>query len=577
MVKNFKSRNSRPADPSPGVDEPQDRIPPHNQDAEQGLLASVILEGGGEILAICREHRLTPKHFFNTAHQIIYEAMLSLAGDGKSVDEITIANHLNNTGELRAIGGPAYLNELTRRIEVTAHAVHWLEIIKEKFVIRQVIATARTAIEQAYRPGNGSEALLEGVSAAFFELTHSAGDPVEDAGQTLVKIKHRFNEAVAGRATEDFQADRISWGFPCLDRRFKPLCARKGDFLVGVFGPPGHGKSSIVDNLLACALEQGKCVIKHSLETSNEATLLSLAALSSGIPMSAADDPAALAALKEEMKNRRVTSLTPEESAAGASFFDKQQRVAENAWEKAVRIQNEYIDFLTAIQGKTFFTYDHTQEFTDLIATTRDAVRKMAKEGRKPDLLVIDYLQEIELRRTEKEQLRSDEILDRIARQTKKLAKQLKIPAILIASLNNAGTEGTPSMKHIRGSGGISFILDRAVSVYRPDETKDKMSNRLTDTHHTVEVFVEQFNKRNNPGWREKMNFHGPTKRFSDISRFTSPAEQTRLNHEAGAAMQERIENRGRPKGVKNGEGRMHQREAPKFAHHDDRPWTEGG
>jgi len=107
---------------SPTISGASDRVPPHNLDAEQGLLASIILEGGGDILTQCLAAKLKPEYFFNTAHQIIFEAAVELNLAGKSVDDITLPDILNKKGELSTVGGTAYINELTRRIEVTAHA-----------------------------------------------------------------------------------------------------------------------------------------------------------------------------------------------------------------------------------------------------------------------------------------------------------------------------------------------------------------------------------------------------------------------------------------------------------------------
>lgn len=561
------------------------RTPPHDLDAEQGVLASIILEGGGDILAMCREHKVTPAHFFSTAHQIIYEASLELNGSGKSVDDITLPDILNKKGELSKIGGTAYINELTRRIEVTAHAQHWMEILKEKYTRRRIVTLAQQAVESAYAAGTPADKILEDVESGFFALSQAGGEPVEDLGVTIANAKSRFNDAVAGKIRKEDEDGKVSWGHACLDRRWRPMCARKGDYLVGIFADAGTGKSSFVDGIISCALDEGKVVVKHALETSNDNTLFGLAALHSGIPLGVADDARALAQHAEGMKQRRVAHLTEEDRAAGVSFFDKQQRVVENAWERAVRIQNEYFDFLAEAKDKTFFTYDHTQEFTDLVGTTRGAARKAAQHGRKIDLVVVDYLQEVELAQTEKQRMRSDEILDAIAKKLKKLARQLRCPVILIASLSKAVDGGRPTMKHIRGSGGISFILDRAIGLWRPDKTADGGANELSDKHQTVEVWAEQFNKRNVPGWREKMQFHGPLKQFRDISNFTSSSLPEVFTDAVEKALQdgavdrrlaELQERRGRPKGVKNGEGRAHQRESPKYAAHDDRPWSEG-
>lgn len=525
-----------------------ERITPHNLDAERGLLASIIIEGGGDILAECRERKLTPSHFFATSHQTIYEAMLVLSGDGKSVDDITLPEILLKRGELAAIGGPAYINEITRSIEVTAHAVHWLEIIIEKHLRRRIIATATGLIEHAFRPGSEASEVLESAEQALFSLAIDRDTPVEDPHDTLARIAVQFEDAVAGRPRPEDEGRKLSWGFPVLDKRFRKLNADKGDFLIGIAAEPGVGKSSLVDNIIAAALRDGKRVVKHALETSNEATMLSLAALHSGIPASVSGDRELTEQHAAAMKNRRVTSLSTEQRASGENFFDATARAASDAWTQACQIQRDYFGFLRSILGKSFFAFDHTREFTDIVATTRQAARKAGGL----DLIVVDYLQEVDIKREKFD--REDQVLDRIGRDMKQLAKKLRCPVLLIMSLNRNAAGSPPTMNHIRGSGGVGFILDRVITLWRPEKDANGAENKPSDTRQTVEIWVSQLNKRNVPGWVEKMHFHGPTKRFLDISSFTGSGGSS-----------ERIETRGRPKGVKNGEGRAHQLPAPGY------------
>lgn len=78
---------------------PEDRVPPHNLDAEQGLLASIIIDGGGDILNVCVEKKLRPEYFFGTAHQVIFDALLSLGANNKGIDEITLCEELRSRAE----------------------------------------------------------------------------------------------------------------------------------------------------------------------------------------------------------------------------------------------------------------------------------------------------------------------------------------------------------------------------------------------------------------------------------------------------------------------------------------------
>ncbi|MBQ8722766.1 MAG: hypothetical protein IJY80_00585, partial [Opitutales bacterium] len=148
-----------------------ERVPPHNLDAEQGLLASVIIDGGGDILNTCVEKKLRPEYFFGTAHQLIFDSLLALSASGKGIDEITLCEELRSRGNLEAAGGVIYVNELTARTETTAHAIHWLEIVREKYFLRKLIETSRRTIEAAYSPADKLDSLLNSVEKSFLEIS----------------------------------------------------------------------------------------------------------------------------------------------------------------------------------------------------------------------------------------------------------------------------------------------------------------------------------------------------------------------------------------------------------------------
>ena len=91
------SSGSRP--PAPGGD----RVAPHNIDAEQGLLASCLLENGGDILNDCLAMKLRAEYFYRPPHQIIFEALVALYNAGMPPDEILLANKLKDAGQLEAV------------------------------------------------------------------------------------------------------------------------------------------------------------------------------------------------------------------------------------------------------------------------------------------------------------------------------------------------------------------------------------------------------------------------------------------------------------------------------------------
>lgn len=410
-----------------------DRVPPHNVDAEQGLLASIILEGGGDILTQCLAAKLKPEYFFSTAHQIIFEAAVELNIAGKSVDEISLANTLHNKGELAAIGGPAYLNELTRRIEVTAHAVHWLEIIREKYFLRKLIATATTTVEKAFRPNDGIDQLLEGVERSFFEISqdritdsakHVAG-PLKEAVvlmHTLINSKG----AITGVPTGLIDLDKMTYGF------------HPGQMIV-VAARPGMGKTSIALNFIEAALFDAKKktgravpVLMFSLEMPARELALRLMCSRAGVN---------LRKLSEGFVSREALN---DISAAEAEY-------------------RELPLFIDDAGG---------QNILEIRAKSR-RLHAQNKDIGGLGLIVIDYIQLIN--GTDASVAREQQIAE-ASRSIKAMAKEFGIPVVALAQLNRKSEDEqrAPRMSDLRESGSIEQDADVVLLISRP-MGKDKM------------------------------------------------------------------------------------------------------
>src|SRR5262245_48709439 len=101
-------------------------LPPHDADAEQALLGSLLINGE----AIARvETTLQPTDFFRPHHQWIYEACLALSERHEPINEVTVAHQLALTGRLTDIGGLPYLTELTLATPSSQHAEYYAQLV----------------------------------------------------------------------------------------------------------------------------------------------------------------------------------------------------------------------------------------------------------------------------------------------------------------------------------------------------------------------------------------------------------------------------------------------------------------
>ena len=207
---------------------------PSDLDSERGLLASILIDS--EILG--RIGDLDTEVFYDPVHQDIFVAMLAARDAGKSVDEITIAEHLKEAGRLESVGGFAGLNQLAATVETSANANWYADQVRESWKRRRILDT----------------------SARLAELARNGAD-ADELIALLDKAREQFD---SGASIEDRLADRTAEieNEPPEEPVILSLAGR--DVLhagnVGVVvAPIKSGKSAFVGSTIAAAVGGSDC------------------------------------------------------------------------------------------------------------------------------------------------------------------------------------------------------------------------------------------------------------------------------------------------------------------------------
>ena len=216
-------RGTKFKDQSSTTDTIEGKPLPSNLDAEQGLLAACILDTTGEIMGRCAEQALTADHFYHFNHQVIYESLLELNRENKATDEILLAEKLESKSQLEQIGGQSALFDLTSRIDTTAHATYWLELVKEKALLRRCIYVAFEIIDGANNLQGEVDDFLSGMEQKVCEL----GDDQNIVSSVHFKepIQKAMGEIQKMLSKED--ADGLLTGYKDLDNLTNGLKAAK--------------------------------------------------------------------------------------------------------------------------------------------------------------------------------------------------------------------------------------------------------------------------------------------------------------------------------------------------------------
>ncbi len=237
-----------------------DRVPPHNLEAEESVLGSMLLSS--EAIAAVVEV-LKPIDFYRQAHQRIYQAVLAIYARGEPVDAITAVEELKRRQELQEVGGPLYVFNLVERVPTPASAAFYAHIVADHALLRRLISAASEIMSMAYAVPEDPRRAADEAEQKIYSVSRQrerselvpAADLVNESMAALEHIQQR-DSAFAG----------IPTGFVDLDNLLSGL--QKGNLIV-VAARPGVGKSSFVTNLARnVAVDAGVPVAMFSLEMS---------------------------------------------------------------------------------------------------------------------------------------------------------------------------------------------------------------------------------------------------------------------------------------------------------------------
>src|SRR2546430_4128480 len=149
--RDFSKRPRRPR-VSAGLPAPQaiDRLPPHSIEAEQGVLGCVLLSPN-DSLGICIEKfKKGVEVFYDLPHQVIFDTLVEMYDSKHPIDLLTLQQKLKDKNQLEPIGGVTYLSALPDAVPSAANLEYYLEIVREKYVLRRMILTCTGVVSKVY-------------------------------------------------------------------------------------------------------------------------------------------------------------------------------------------------------------------------------------------------------------------------------------------------------------------------------------------------------------------------------------------------------------------------------------------
>lgn len=435
------------------------RIPPHNLEAEQSVLGSMLIDAEAVSVAA---GSLKAEDFYSEAHKEIFEAMLNLYDRGEPVDLVTVVEELRQRGTLEGVGGAAYISDLSVAVPSTANLKYYIQIVEEKSILRQLIAASNEIIKDSYEAQEELDIILDRAEKRIFEIsqrqTTNYFEPIKTILlETYAKIEELSKKkgGVIGLPTGFHEFDQKTSGLHPSD-------------LILVAARPSMGKTSFVLNIAQyVALRQKVPVAIFSLEMSKEQLVQRMLSSEANV----------------ELQKIRTGNLNEED------------------WLKLVRAAGPL--------SQAPIYIDDTGGLS--VMEIRSKARRLKME-KGLGLLVIDYLQLMSGRgRAENRQQEISEI----SRSLKALARELKVPVIALSQLSRAPearTQHRPMLSDLRESGAIEQDADLVVFIYR-----DEYYNPDTDKKNIAEIIIAK--QRNGPTGTVELVWLGQYTKFANYER----------------------------------------------------------
>lgn len=393
------------------------KVPPHDLEAEQAVIGSMLTDKEAVISAI---EALSSEDFYREDNKLIYSAIMNLYNRGEPIDIITLKSELSSMGKFEAVGGLEYLAELPEKVPTTANVDKYIKIVEEKSTLRTLIRTANELITLGYDPTQEVEELMDNAEKKIFGVMQNRAQKTYSSMKdilvdTFVELEQLYNrkEHITGVPT----------GFIDLDYKTAGL---HGSELILVAARPAMGKSAFALNIATNAAVRAKTPVAiFSLEMS-----------------------------KEQMANRILCS-----EALVDSNKVRTGKVEDDDWTKLAEA--------SGILSEAQIFIDDTPGIS--IMEIRAKCRKMKLE-KDIGLVVIDYLQLVQ-GSNKRVGSREQEIAE-ISRSLKILAKEINVPVIALSQLSRAPEQRPdhrPMLSDLRESGSIEQDADIVMFLYRDD------------------------------------------------------------------------------------------------------------
>ncbi|NQW19236.1 MAG: replicative DNA helicase [Chloroflexi bacterium] len=399
-----------------------DRLPPHNLQAEESVLGSILIDG----MTITQiAGFLSAEDFYREINRQMFEVCYELFQRDEAINQVTVTHELDHRDILESIGGAAYLSHLVEVTPTSVHIEHYANLVHRTATMRRLIAAAGEISNIGYNDDPDVDVALSAAEDALFSIRQGSQSrdfvPLADSLTPYLEESSPLDQVDGQQSTSP-----IVTGFKRLDELLVGGLQRSD--MVVLAARPSVGKSMMGLNFALSAAKAGYKVGIFSLEMGRDQIAMRLLAAQSRVNM-------------QQIRNR---IQSPSE-------------------------EDQVINSIGLLSDLTIYVDDTPFQ---TVAEMRGKARRL-QMTHGLDFLIIDYMQLINGGSSGgREGNRAQEVSE-ISRHMKGMARDLHIPVLAISQLSRAvehRTSHRPMLSDLRESGSIEQDADVVMFIHREDK-----------------------------------------------------------------------------------------------------------
>ncbi len=449
----------------------EDRPQPHDLKAEKAVLSSMMMEPSYCVPTAIAKLK-SEKAFYSPVHRVIFKTIFDLTQKNVNIDFISLSHALKVNDNLEDIGGEVFIAELENYLATTANIEEHCKIVKDLSDLREMIDVCVTSTVKCYDLDTSVEALMEAIEGKILEVRRTSHDGTILPFKELLKISFQNIQAIINKEI----TPGIETGFVELDKKLTGM--KPGEMIV-LAARPSIGKTSLALNIL-----RNISMRKDPKTGENQYPVAFFS----------------LEMTSDEISKRLISTQAqvPIKSFSDSNFSTPSMQKLKNS----LKILNDCKIFIDDTAGLS-------------LMNLRSKARRL-KTTENIQCIIIDYLQL--MKSGGKVESRQLEIAD-ISGGIKELAKELKVPILVLAQLNRelekGGPDAKPKLSHLRDSGSIEQDADVVMFLHRnrddqKDMTDDKLQNGIDS-----EIIIEK--NRNGETANAKVKFFPQFMEFRQV------------------------------------------------------------